>query len=271
MHGTQMPVSLAVSTRWSGYVVTGAAVAYTSITGTWVEPPASCPSAGTASTLSAVWVGLGGYRTGSNILAQIGTDANCSAAGKPAYFAWFELLPDVAHTIDGTVYAGDTITSTVAMLKANLVELRVENRTRHWTVTRKISWGLHDISTAEWIVEAPYSCVRFKCQRASLTNFGSLSIYDIGVVGNGLRGTLASPDWTSTPLRLVPCVEEPPGVPAPKRQAGSASVWAGATPGGFSPDGRRFRISWVPATGTPPVCVGGYPGTPRGSPSMTIR
>ena len=50
-----------------------------------------CRSAGSA-TYSSVWVGLGGYAQTSRALEQIGTEADCSAAGQATYSAWFEVV-----------------------------------------------------------------------------------------------------------------------------------------------------------------------------------
>jgi hypothetical protein len=259
-----------VSPRWAGYVVAQPRVSYTSATGTWSEPGVACTRPHAGSSLSAIWVGLGGYSAGSDILAQTGVDANCASAGKPAYYAWFELLPDVAHRVSGRVEAGDTITATVSMVEANLVRLQLADRTRHWTETRDITWSLPDTTTAEWIVEAPYSCVRFTCTPANLTNFGSVSIYNVSAVGNGLRGNLASPSWSSTPLRLVPCAAPPP--PAADLQVVTPPApGGGAAPARFSPDGSRFRVSWTSPAGPPSTCRASGATSQGGSSDYTIR
>jgi hypothetical protein len=262
-----MGVSESVSPRWAGYVVAHPAVAYTSATGSWVEPHVSCSSPKPASTLSAIWVGLGGYHAGSTILAQVGVDANCSQTGEPAYDAWFELLPDVAHAIGGRVEAGDTITATVTMARSNLVVLRVANHTRGWTATRMITWSLPDEATAEWIVEAPYSCLRFTCRATSLSDFGSVSIYDVSAVGNGVRGNLATAGWSTTPLRLAACGSGPSGGSGDAPSTVPASAGAGASPSPYSSDGGQFRIAWVSPVGAPKVCRPSGPITVGGTPT----
>ena len=83
-----------VSANWAGYVAAphaGASARFSSVSGTWRQPAASC-TAGRAS-FSAVWVGLGGYGESVASLEQIGTDANCTADGHADYASWFELLP----------------------------------------------------------------------------------------------------------------------------------------------------------------------------------
>jgi hypothetical protein len=262
----QLGASEDVNPRWAGYVVANPKIAYTSATGTWIEPHVTCSPGRSAGSLSATWIGLGGYSAGSTILAQAGVDANCNQVGEPTYGAWFELLPDVAHPFGGRIEAGDTITATVSMVKDNLVELQIENHTQRWTGTRMITWSLPDESTAEWIIEAPYSCLRFTCMASSLSDFGSVSLYDISAVGNGLRGNLATPGWSTTPLDLAACGSGQTGSSAQAAPEASAASGAGAAPSRFSPDGSQFHISWVSPVGAPKVCPPNRPikigGTP---------
>ena len=157
------------------------------------------------------------------------------------YFAWYELVPDIARNLDAKVFPGDLITSSVRITHFALVALHVENRTRHWSFTRTITWGTSDTGSAEWITEAPNNCRRNYCQVASLANFGRVTFQNIAATGNGSRGTLSNPRWTAIPLRLVPGVKTSLGsgfsIPSHSH--------AGATPGSVSTDGRTFRISWV--------------------------
>jgi hypothetical protein len=226
---------------WSGYVLTGSEeqnVSFTGVTGTWIVPTVSCgPRAAGAS--SAVWVGLGGYAT--QVLEQAGVNANCDARGRPIYFAWYELVPDIARNINAKVFPGDTITSSVHVVHFALVALHVEDRTRHWSFTRRITWGTSDTGSAEWITEAPNNCRRNECRVASLANFGKVTFKNIAATGNGSLGTLANPRWTAIPLRLVPGVKTALG----SGFAIPSHSHAGATPGSVSTDGRTFRISWV--------------------------
>lgn len=128
--------AMAVTPNWSGYVVTGSAsspVTYSSVTGTWTVPAATCNSPSTAGGSSTVWVGLGGYTTKSQ--EEVGTDSNCNAKNKPTYYAWFELLPYIAYNVpsNDTVSPGDTITGTVNILSTTLVQLQIQNQTQNWT------------------------------------------------------------------------------------------------------------------------------------------
>src|SRR4029453_8524650 len=77
------------STNWAGYAVT-ARKSFTSVTGKWVQPAATC--ADRSPTYSAFWVGLGGFSNNSFAVEQTGTLANCSS-GAPSHPAWAELYP----------------------------------------------------------------------------------------------------------------------------------------------------------------------------------
>jgi hypothetical protein len=238
--------AMVVSPNWSGYVATGSAAqpgSYTSVTGTWTVPAATCAS-GSGSALSTEWVGLGGYTTSRQ--EEVGTDTNCGASGTPVYFAWFELVPFISYTIKGKVQAGDTITGLVKILGPALVELQVQNQTRGWTFTRNITYSPLDTSTAEWITEAPATCVRFVCSEANLANFGAVTMTQISATDNGAAGTLNDPSWTVIPIQLVPGNMNIPTLDpeAVSSSQGSASSPAGATPGPVSSDGGSFSVTW---------------------------
>ena len=245
--------------RWSGYVVTAPGVSFTSVSGTWTEPAASCTK-GAEAALSTVWVGLGGYTAASTALDQIGTDANCDAAGHARYSAWFELLPDVAHSIAKEVDAGDTMAGSVVIRKTNLIELTLRDLSRDWTFAAAIQVGVPDESSAEWVVEAPYGCLRFTCHQAPLANFGTVAIRGIAVTGNGRRGSLANRTWRRTALLAVPCAE---GSSSKDAATGSAA----AIPATPSADGTEFDVAWVHEPGSRRDCPGGAAG---GIPDVTV-
>jgi hypothetical protein len=245
--------AMTVSPNWSGYVATapvGKSISFKSVTGTWTVPAARC-GAGHGATYSTVWVGIGGYTQTRQ--EEVGTDANCSAAGKPSYYAWFELVPYLSYPtkVSDKVLAGDTITGLVRFLTPKLVELQLKNHTRGWTFTTKINWAINDQSTADWVVEAPAICKEQNCFEASLANFHSATMRDISAVGNGSMGTLADPHWKVIPIRLAPSRLTVPQISSTALSAshrglkGEAASPAGATPSKPSADGRSFSWTWV--------------------------
>ena len=98
------------SSNWAGYAVANRKP-FTSVTGKWVQPVATC--ADLSSTYSAFWVGLGGFDDSSQALEQTGTEANCSAAGRATYTVWYELVPAGPVTVKMVVRPGDAISATV--------------------------------------------------------------------------------------------------------------------------------------------------------------
>jgi hypothetical protein len=241
--------------NWSGYVATGKpghVVKYTSVSGTWTVPKAICKKAQGAAS-STVWVGLGGFKTTNQ--EEVGTNSNCDKHGKPVYFAWFELVPYLSYqtfpNINHKVSAGDEMTGLVKILNYRLVELKVVNRTRGWTFMRKINFSSQDTSTADWIVEAPATCVQYTCEEASLANFRSVTMHGIAATGDGKTGNLSNRSWRIIPIKLVPTrltvpTISPSAISSGKRgKTGQAKSPAGATPGKPSDDGSSFGVKWV--------------------------
>jgi hypothetical protein len=236
-----------VSSNWSGYAVTGvgstATVASTSmsfadVTGTWTQPAAACTPG--QSTSAAMWVGLGGYTVGSNALEQAGTAADCNGAGKATYYAWYELVPASSVTLKLKIFPGDKITATV-LAKGNDVLVQLKNRTRHTAFTKHLPMVNPDLTSAEWIAEAPSECTATGlCRTVPLTNFGSVTFSKIATLGNGQGGTLSGPGWESTPIQLVPRARRFFG-----DVNASATSTAGASPTSLSADGSTFTVNWI--------------------------
>jgi len=147
-----------VSSNWAGQLVTArqGRARFATVSGTWVVPTATCTAGERA--YSAVWVGLGGYREGSQGLEQLGTEQDCATNGSAAYSAWFELLPAAPVSIKGvSVHPGDTVSAS-ATVAGHSVTFRLRDLTTgaRYATTRRAP--TIDVSSAEWIVEAPSSC-----------------------------------------------------------------------------------------------------------------
>jgi hypothetical protein len=236
-----------VSSNWSGYALTGVGstatnavtnMSFTDVTGTWTQPAATCTPG--QSTSAAIWVGLGGYTVGSAALEQTGTSADCSASGKATYYAWFELVPASSVTLKLKILPGDKITATV-LVKGTDVLVQVKNRTRRTEFTKHLPMTSPDLTSAEWIAEAPSECTATGfCRTVPLTNFGSITFSKIAALGNGQGGTLSGPGWEATPIQLVPRARRFFG-----DVNASASSSAGASPANLAPDGSGFTVNWV--------------------------
>ena len=226
-------VGSSVSSNWAGYAVTGqdpgsgAAVSYRAVSATWVQPTATC-TRGTA-TYSAFWVGLGGYLPESQALEQIGTTADCSSTGKPAYSVWYELVPAASVPVRLKLAAGNTM-SAVVVVNGSSVTLRIRNLTRRTVFTKRLTMTAPDLSSAEWVAEAPASCnAAGRCRVLPLANFGTVLFSQAAAATvDGQSGTISNPAWAATPIELVT----------------DPAAGNGATPGALAPGGGAFSVSW---------------------------
>lgn len=226
-----------VSSNWSGYALedtAGAGLQFTSITGTWRQPKTTCDADTTAS--AAFWVGLGGDSDNSTGLEQTGTGADCSN-GTPRYYAWYEILPAGAIEVPLKVKPGDQITTSVN-INGTTVLIQLKNRTRKTSFTKSLIVDSPDLTSAEWIAEAPSSCDEInRCNVVPLANFGTVNFTRAAVIASAHPGTINDPTWSNVAIKLVP------------DNAGQfsrfATSTAGALPGALSSDGRSFPVTWV--------------------------
>lgn len=219
------------SANWGGYAAVAPAgsppVTFTSASGSWRQAATDCAGVAGTGAASAVWVGLGGYQLDSNALEQVGTGAECSDSGVASYYAWYELVPGPLVKLPMAIAPGDLVTASVTVSRGT-VSLQLRNRTRKTVVVRRLPAGSVDLSSAEWIAEAPQSCVGSSCTTLPLANFGTVTFSTISAVGNATAGSLTHPLWDAVPLMLVP--RSGPGTSAPTALAA---------------DGRSFSVSWV--------------------------
>ena len=231
--------SQSVSANWSGYTLQDANAAgleFTSVTGTWTVPVTTCDSASTAS--AAFWVGLGGSSDTATGLEQTGTGADCSN-GTAKYYAWYEILPAASVTVPLKVKPGDQITTSVNV-SGTTVLVQIKNRTRKTSFTKALTVAAPDLSSAEWIAEAPSACNNAsRCTVLPLANFGTVNFTRAAAIASAHPGTIADPTWANVAISLVP--------QSSSRffAARDSSSTAGATPGVLSADGRSFPVSWV--------------------------
>jgi Peptidase A4 family len=241
----------ATSSNWAGYAASG--TRFRKVSATWTVPTATCTSGRNA--YSAAWVGLGGFDTASQGLEQTGIDANCSSSGHATYRVWYEILPDAAHTVRTLkVSPGDRFSASVA-ISGHDVTFRVRNLTTggSYTTTKRVSSP--DLSSADWIVEAPSSCGSANdCRTLPLSNFGKVNFtHASATTAKGKTGTISSSRWTATKITLA---QQTSRVVA---RFGSAS--GTATPSSLSSGGSAFSVDYAESTsndtGGPPVT---FPG-----------
>ena len=216
------------STNWAGYAVTSTdpttPVTYTSVSGTWVQPAATCP-AGAAAAYSAFWVGLGGDSDSSPGLEQIGTESDCTAAGRATYGVWYELVPAASVPVKLKLFPGNLISANVTV-NGTLVTVQLKNLTRKTSFTKRLFMAAPDVSSAEWIAEAPSVCDSSgtRCRTLPLADFGTVAFNSAKALAAGHGGTIVDGAWAANAIELA------------------AST--GAVPSDVSADGGSFSVTW---------------------------
>jgi hypothetical protein len=263
-------VQKASSGNWAGYVVgagsDGSATSFKTVTGSWVQPTAKCSSGGT--TYSAFWVGLGGA-DGKEALEQDGTEANCGANGTAHYYAWYELVPKAPVKVDLAVHPGDSMTATTTVSGHEVTE-SIVNHTTGQSYTKTLTMSDPDISTAEWVAEAPSQCQSgaTNCTALPLSNFGSVAFTSASATDtSGQTGTISSNDWSTAALTLDPS-ESSGGMGGGygygyASEADSSASSGAAVPSSLTDGGAAFTVTYKrESTGTSGQSSSyGYPGS----------
>jgi Peptidase A4 family len=254
------PAALASSTtsvNWAGYAVHQAGVRFRSVTGEWRVPKPNCT--GGSPGYSSVWVGLGGYSETSSALEQTGTEIDCQRSGQAHYFAWYELVPAAPHSLSVPVRPGDLMRASVKV-SGRRVTIAVSNLTERRTYRRTFSASKLNLTSAEWIVEAPSECTGSgACFTLPLADFGSASVSAARATSTtGRTGAVASGLWTFTEITLVP--HGPRFIGNMLEQSGEA------VPSALTAGGSAFTVSYQPASQPP---AGGSTGSP--GPFFTAR
>jgi len=166
------------SLDWAGYAVTGAV--FSNVTGSWRQPAAICPKK--QAQQAAFWVGIDGYSSSDPTVEQIGTDSDCTKGrgkigGGPSYYAWYQMYPQSVVVLPGSSYPvapGDSISSSVSV--SGLVYTLTIIDASKWVFFTNQSSPIHpQNASAEWIAEAPSSCVGTRCKPVALADFGSMA------------------------------------------------------------------------------------------------
>jgi hypothetical protein len=248
--------AIETSSNWAGYAITPVdavtsttppapttpraptgPTTFTSVTGNWVQPAVSCTRS--KATYAAFWVGLGGFSPTSQALEQIGTQATCTAAGKKKYSLWYELVPAASVTIKFKVFPGNALTASVRV-NGTQVTLQIRNLTRRTNFTKTLFMAQPDLSSAEWIAEAPTGCNASGCQQLPLAKFSTLTFTKAAATtSDGHTGTISDVSWSPTVINLQELATDP-----------LATETTGALPSPLSTNGASFAIAWQQAIST---------------------
>ena len=198
-------------------------------------------------TASAFWVGLGGNSTTSNALEQTGTEADCLANGTVRYSAWYELVPAASVKVALKVSAGDRISAAVKV-NGTAVTVTLKNPTTGKAFTKTLRMAAPDISSAEWIAEAPSALTPGGTAVLPLTDFGTVRFTSATATSTrGHTGTISDSAWTATRIQLEsgPRSGGPGGPFGPFAADGRAA--RRPRPTGLSAAGSAFSITWSEA------------------------
>jgi hypothetical protein len=220
------------SSNWAGYAVTSPdpsnPASFTNVSATWKEPATTCGE-NDGQGQAAFWIGIGGYHAGSQALEQIGTMAGCDVAGPTSYVAWYELVPGPALSFAMQILPGDTVSASVSISTTNIVTMELKNLTRHTTAYVRQKDTSPDLSSAEWIAEAPTLCDTAECDVTALPDFNSIAMSKVQATAAGSQpGTITNPAWQATPIQI----------------ASDGSTAGTCAPTGLAGNGGAFTVNW---------------------------
>jgi Peptidase A4 family len=197
------------SINWAGFDATHGP--YKSVSGSWVQPGATC---GSQTTYAAFWVGLDGGKNGDNTVEQTGTIEQCSG-GRAAFGAWYEMYPAGLVVYNEHVSPGDHFSASVTSSGSSFT-MTITDSTEGWSKTTTKSSSSATKGTAEAMAEAPAS----GSEILPLTDFGSVSFKSVKVDGSVIGST--------SPLKLNMVTESG----ALKAKTSSLT------------DGENFKVTW---------------------------
>jgi Peptidase A4 family len=229
------------SSNWAGYAVHRAGVTFRSVQAVWRTPGAACSRG--SNSYSAAWVGLGGYSETSNALEQTGTETDCSQSGRSVTSAWYELVPAPSEPIALRVHAGDEMGASVTV-QGSRVTVVLDDLTTHRSFQRSLFAPTVDVTSAEWIVEAPSDCFsEYSCQTLPLADFGSTTFSSAFATSTTFhRGTISDPDWGSTRITLIP------GGRRYIVYQGQGATTGAASPSSLTRAGTSFKVTYSTIT-----------------------
>ena len=152
-------VSAQASSNWAGYVAQGGP--YTDVSGVFnvaslygSQPLVS--QNGSVTSATSEWIGIDGYLQSSTSIIQTGVVLS-PVANTNSYTinAWWETYPNPAQIVSAlTVSPNDVINASIAQVSPGIWSISLDDITNGQTFSQQVSYT-GQLSTAEWIVEAP--------------------------------------------------------------------------------------------------------------------
>jgi hypothetical protein len=120
------------------------------------------------------------------------------------------------------------------------VTLQIRNLTRKTNFTKTLFMAAPDVSSAEWIAEAPTGCNASGCEQLPLAKFSTLTFTKASATtSDGHTGTISDVSWSPTVINLEESASDP-----------LATETTGARPSPLSTNGASFAIAWQQAIST---------------------
>src|ERR1700722_4898331 len=212
------------STNWSGYAGTGLPGSFTNVSGTWVEPNATC---GKGTSFAAFWVGLDGLSSSDPTVEQAGTLIECTG-GSASHYDWWETYPGNAVQLQNMVAPGDTISAQVSYDGSYAMsDTDNSNSDANFTVDVPCGATQCENESAEWIAEAP--CCKSGTTVYNLSDFGLWKATSSQTTYDGITGS----------IKVSPTVYEISMIDPSK------AIKAKATP--LKQAGTSFTVKWIRA------------------------
>src|SRR5579872_148965 len=220
-----IPVKEGTSQNWSGYA---AATSLTSpannsvdaVYGSWIVPTLA---SATHNTWCSLWVGIDGYSSSS--VEQLGTEHDW-VNGQQSNYAWFEMYPNASYQINGfPVNNNDLISASVVYTANGVFVLTIVNQTHkvYTTIpTSRTTSTSAKRSSAEWVLEAPYSGSILPLSHFNVANFSSCF-----ATINNIFGPINDQFWKDDMLTMI-----------------TSSGAQKAVPTALSNNGENFSVVW---------------------------
>jgi hypothetical protein len=155
------------------------------------------------------------------------------------------------------VQAGDHITGKVTV-SGSSVTVALTDQTSGGSFTKTLSMSNPDVSSAEWIAEAPSSCDQSAdgCSPLPLADFGTIDFSGASATStDGHTGTISDSDWSAAAVSLSSSAQD---MGFGGSQFTSQQSSAGATPSSLSSDGSSFSVAYSADAGS--AAAGGSAG-----------
>ncbi len=120
--------------------------------------------------------------------------------------AWYELVPAGSRAIHIAVQPGDAMSASVVVV-GHRVTVELRDVTRHRSFVKTLHARTVDVTSAEWIAEAPSECVSDgACETLPLADFGTATFNSRARRRRPRARSGRSPAtaWDFTKLRLLP-------------------------------------------------------------------